>query len=260
MLNPFVMKKWAAFLMVSALPTVVFFTGYNTFGIFPALGSWIGSTVILSYVGNALIKTPFRSLVEGNGVLALEIDSTGIIKSFIMGVYPPYLRGKDAFGDNIEEVFNRDTIFQFATPVKGGKVQQGQGKDNKVRTALVLNEEDYNKARFGMLQYPCVIFNKQLGCLVTKDWLSDQEKQSFAEHQVLYLNRKVEELSGHVRDFARHVVNQIQPSQFGKFAKIALVILIIGLVILGVIFAPSIWSAISGVAGGVDMPLLGTLP
>lgn len=259
MWNPFTVKKWAGLLVAGICPTLVFYVVIVSEGMTYALGGWIAGVLVSSLIANNLLRTPFREIVEGKGILALEIDSTGIIKPFVIGVHTPYLEGVDAFGDSIKEVFDRETIFHIDTPTKTGKVQQGLGKDGKIRTAIVIDEDKYNKARFGMWQYPTVIYNKQLGTLITKDWLSEKEKTSFAEHQVLYLNRKVEELSSHVRDFARHVVDQLKPNQMNKWAKLGLIVLIVGLVALAILFGKPVWDAITAATGG-SLTGIGGLP
>ena len=62
------------------------------------------------------------------------------------------------------------------------------------------------------------------------------EKDTFAEHGVLYLNRKMEELTSVVRDFGRHVVETLKPKQSLFKNKWVIVIIIIFAVILLIIF------------------------
>jgi hypothetical protein len=251
MINTFILKKYGALLMCGMVTTIGFFIGLQFLGFLWAMGTMGLGLAISVLLANTMLKNPFSSMLEGAGVLAINIDSTGILNPFIMSVKSPYIEGV-LNGTLRSDVFDREAVFNLAAPHKAGIVQQGIGSDGKVRIALILSEEDYNKGRFAMFHYPVILFNEQLNSIITKDWFSDQEKQGFAEHQVLYLNRKMEELTSVVRDFARYVVESLKPNKPFEIKPIWIIILIaVVIIILLVVFGPSILPTLKGAAGSV---------
>lgn len=248
MVNVFIIRKWAALLMVGLLTTIAFYIGIQVYkNLWAGLGFMAGGLLISVLIAQALLANPFSAMLEGAGVLTWNIDSTGIIQPFIMRVEAPYIVGKLDHKLN-SDVFDRSTVYQLKAPVKAGFVQQGTGKDGVKRLAIVVDEDEYNSARFQLYQYPTILYNNQINSVITKDFLSGVEKTLFAEHTILYLNRKMEELTSAIRDFGRYVVESLKPSAIsGK--TIAIAILIIGLVILGAIFLPQIIATIQGQGG-----------
>jgi hypothetical protein len=115
-------------------------------------------------------------------------------------------------------------------------------------TTIELSEKEYNSGRFALFHYPCIIWNSQVGSILTKDFLSEAEKTTFAEHTIIYLNRKMEELTSIVRDFGRYVVELTKPQGAGLGNKWVWIIVGVGVVILGIIFLPSIIATIKGAA------------
>lgn len=256
MINPFVVKKWGAFLLTGLLTVIFFFVGvtfYNfLFGlIFMGVGLFVSALL-----ANRLIANPFRMMLEGKGVLAINLDSTGIIRPFIMVVKSPYIEGK--IGHKLaKDVFDREAVFNLAAPIQAGMVQKGVGEDGETRLAIVLGEEEYNKGRFGLFHYPVIIFNEQLNSIITKDWLSEKEKGGFAEHQVLYLNRKMEELTSSIRDFGRYIVESLKPKTFTIKPIWIIIIVIVFIIIILVIFAPQLIPALKKAGTGVGEAVSG---
>lgn len=252
MINPFVVKKYGALLLCGLLTSISFFVGLTFYNFIFALIFMTAGLFISTLISNKLLDNPFRAMLEGKGILSINIDSTGIIRPFIMRVRAPYVEGK--LTDKLaSDIFDRATVYNLAAPQKAGAIQQGKGADNKVRIAIVLEEEEYNKGRFAFFHYPCIIFNEQINSIITKDFLSDQEKTVFAEHGVLYLNRKMEELTSAIRDFGRHVVETLKPKGLGISPTWIWIILVVGLIILLVLFAPKLFPALSKAVGNVGI-------
>jgi len=239
MLNAFSIKKYGALSLCTMITIVCFSVGVFYYGL------WIGVALLFpgllfgSIIGSLLLKNPFSDMLEGKGILALKIDSTGIIKPFIVSLDPPFVYGK--LGKKwIRGIFDRSSVFNFAAPVKATKTAKTQGNCGRKVLSFVLDENRANEGRFGFFQYPCIIYNAQINSIITKDFLSNNEKEMFAEYQVLYLNRKTEELSSLLRDFGRHVVESTKPrsSIFGnKWLWIGVAILVGFLIIM---FAPAV--------------------
>lgn len=248
MINPFVIKKWAALLIAGLFPTIGFAIGIRVTGNYLiGLGIMFVFLVLTVPISNLMIKNPFSSMLEGKGILAMDITSTGIIRPFVLGVDNPYIKGK-LEKDVIEDVFNRNTIANIKPPKAGKPVKMAEGK-----IAFELDQDEFNNARMGMLQYPVILYNSIIKSVITKEMLSDKEKNSFAEHQLIYLNNKNQELSSHIRDFGRAVVEHLRPKQSIWSNWITWVVLGIIVFALGAMFLPLILDAIQGFGGSAPV-------
>lgn len=253
MINPFVMKKWGSLLLMSFIPLLSFVITELYFGFWVALGMFLFMTIMSMVISNQLLNNPFRAMVEGKGILLFKIDSTGIIMPFIAKLKQPYISGKVG-GKRITDIFNRKAVFSLTTP---GKATAELNEKKKV-LKLDLDEEKFNESRFGMFHYPVLLYNDQIKSLITKDFLSNKELKIFSDHGVLYLNRKIEELSGHLRDFGRYVVESLKPgnsllSNYWPYLVIGGVV-----ILLLVLFGPQIVATLQGGAGGAIAGAVGT--
>lgn len=241
MINPFILKKWGALLLTGLMTTIFFAVGVVFYNFYIGLALMAAGLITSVIAANLMLKTPFSDMLEGKGILAIDINSTGILQPFIVAVQSPFIRAR-VKGKVIEDVFNRKTVNQIKPALKKpGKVSVTNGK-----VSFELSQEEFNDARMAMYQYPVIFFNSQLGTVITKEFLSTQEKEAFAEHQLIYLNHKNQELSSLIRDFARHVINELKPQGnllANKWLWLAVGALIIILIVL---FAPAVLDAIGG--------------
>ena len=244
MINAFILRKWAALISVAMLSSISFFVGLVYFGLIYGIVFLLVGMILGISVASLLLRNPFTEMLEGKGILALSMDSTGIIKPFIVAVVSPFIKGKFN-GQAIKDVFDRNATMQMSEPKK---LKSGAYINEEGGITFNLDEKEYNKARFGLNHYPVLIWNDQIKGLITKDFLSEQEKSVFAEHSILYLNRMLEELTRITRDFARYVVELTKPqgSAWGKWW----IWLIIGfaLIVIIALVAPSVMNALSGTA------------
>lgn len=240
MINPFIIKKYMALIFPSLVTVIMFYVGVIYYGLFGGIGFMFLGLLLGVLVGNLFLKNPFSEMLEGKGILMLNMDSTGIIRPFIVAVASPFIHGK-IDGRSVTDVFDRATVQNLAKPIKAGTAEM---TNNGIK--LDITEEDYNKSRFALFQYPCLIYNNQIKSLITKDFLSDKETGAFAEHGLLYLNRRTEELTSAVRDFARHVVENLKPRSSFLASKWAIIIIVVFLIILIILFSPSIIQTING--------------
>lgn len=248
MINGFVMKKWAALLMTGLFPAIGFATGIKVTGNYLiGLAVMFVFLVLTSPIANIMLKNPFSMMLEGKGILAMDLTSTGIIRPFILGVDNPYIKGKVG-KDVIEDVFNRNTIANIKPPKAGKTIKMENGK-----IAFELDQDEFNNARMGMLQYPVILYNSIIKSVITKEMLSDKEKNTFAEHQLIYLNHKNQELSSHIRDFGRAVVEHLRPKQSIWSSWITWVVIGIIVFVLGALFLPLILDAIQGFSGSAPV-------
>lgn len=249
MVNVYKIKKWAALLIVGFFSVVGFFVGLNFYGLLIALACWFASMMVAILMAFLLLKNPFSSMIEGKGILCFDMNSTGIIQPFIVGLRNPDIIGKHR-GVKIKDVFDRNAVYMMKVPQKNVTTEDGKAKDIQVNKdgsiSFTLNQENYNKARFAMMQFPVLIYNSHLNTFITKDFFSEMEKSAFAEHTVLYLNRNMQELTGLIRDFGRYVVETLKPKGAGLGGKWTWIIIGVVLVILAAIFAPSVIKALQG--------------
>ena len=250
MINPFIMKKYAALTLCGVVTTLLYAIGTMFYGLWIGVATFMIGLFLTVILGNLFLKNPFSIMLEGKGLLAINLDSTGILRPFIVKVNSPYIQGKLG-KNNIDDVFDRGTVMQLAVPeintIPAEPITEGE---NKGGIKIELSEKEYNKGRFALFHYPVLLYNEQIKSVITKDFLSEMEKDSFAEHGVLYLNRKMEELTSVTRDFARHVVESLKPKGSIFANKWVWIIIIVFSVILIIMFFPAIVESIGSTAGG----------
>lgn len=260
MINPFVIKKYMAVILPCAISTVAFFLGLINYGYWVALGIWAGGVIISLFIAFLLLDNPFRAVLEGKGILALDLTSTGIIRPFLLRLQPPMMQGKVG-GNPVMDIFNRGASFilkppvvrkeNTATPITSGEKAGG--------VKLEFSEEEMNRNRFQLYHFPVFIYNSMLKSMLTKDFISEKEKDAFSEHTVLYLIKIIEGLTSITRDFARHVIEQLRPT-ISIFANkwFWIILLVVG-GILAFLFGPAIIETIGGTISTATSSMEGTL-
>lgn len=237
-----VVKKWVGLGLAPTLTgmTILIVT-ISTQNIWYAIGGFVLTTLLGIVLGGLIIRNPFSQMLEGQGILTFNISSTGIIDIFISQVRQPYIENQ---AKGMTDIFDRETVFNLSPPVSGGVLNQNQ--DGTL--SLTLTKDDYNRAKFGMQQYPCLIYNSQMKSLITKDYLSEQEKITFSEHSIIYQNQKLHELTSQVRDFGRYIVELTKPNTTTSIFhnKWFWIIIAIACVVILALFAPSIFTAVKG--------------
>jgi len=236
MINAFIFKKYGALLMCSLLTVICFAVGAIFYNFWIGLACMGAGLLVGILLGNILLKNPFSALLEGKGILALDLNSTGVINPFIVSVNPPYIWGKNKKKE-VNDVFDREAVMHLGKPVKLKKSADIK-EDGTLEFSI--SKDEYNKGRFALFHYPVLIWNSQIDSILTKDFLAEQEKSVFAEHGVLYLNRKMEELTSVVRDFGRYVVELTKPQGSIWANKWTWIIIVIVAVIIIALFAPAI--------------------
>jgi len=245
MLNPFVLKKYAAVLFPAFLSTILFIVGNVYYGFWGGFG-FFAIGVILSILLDFFIflKNPFSDMLEGKGLLAFDISSTGIIKPFLLNLDKPYMKGK-VDGKEVEDIFNRQAVHTLTPPKKPKKAII---KENEL--IIEQDEEQLNSNRFGFFHIPVLLYNSQIKSFITKDFFAERERDNFAEHGILYLNAKTRELSSDIKNFGRHVIELTRPAQSMLKNPWVMVIGIILLVILGLALAPEVIEMLRGTFSG----------
>lgn len=231
MVNFYKVKKWGAGFLNGFVPVIVFLIMILLGDLMLAI---IGVVIIIPlvvWISKRLIAHPMLQCIEGDGLLVLTPDSTGLIDSFIVKVSNPWLIGKYA-GKKVETIFNREIVNYLGPPKKTTATVEEEGENEIMR--MVLPKREKNNAIFTFGQMPCLLYNKNLGEFITKDAFANLERDTFVKHMVLYLNRKVEDLTSQLRDFARYIVEQTRP-QKQSFLGSKIFMIIIIMIILGVL-------------------------
>ena len=267
-MNVMVIKKWSAFLLAAFIPVVCWNVGMFYYGVVGGAGFFIVSLIGVLFICPMLIANPFTDVVEGKGILILNLDSTGIIKPFIAQVASPFIKAKIG-GANVVDSFDRSTVFSMAHPSKllhkinifrrGQKVKVGAGTPAEEIVEVPsdclninIDYETLNSSRFGLYHFPVLIYNQQIGSFITKEFLAGQELDAFAKHGVLYLNRKIEELTSAVRGFGRHVVESLKPSVSIFKSKWVQIVIAVAVLIMLVMFAKPLIGAVSSFGSGAS--------
>jgi hypothetical protein len=274
--NPYTFKKYTAFIILGFMPVIVFYyvmSFYKNF--WYALGGCMGGLLVGILIASLMIKNPFTSMLEGKGLLVFDLSSTGIIQPFIMNIDQPYIKGV-INGKKVHDIYDRNCVYNLSNPVtqenkkwwqfwkKKNSIEWDDDKNeiklNDLPMAAAINQDKnilnikvdmdhYHKSRFGLMQYPVLLYNSQIKSLITKDFLSDQEKHIFSEHMLLYLNRKLEELNSLIRDFVRYIIEQLKPKGEGFLAGkgwLVWVIIIAALIVFALLFGKPIYNEFVG--------------
>lgn len=263
-LNPYVMKKMAALVMPSLITTIMFAVGIIFYDLIIAIGLMFLGLLIGYFTAGLILKNPFTDMIEGRGLMVANMDSTGIVTPFLVQVQTPYIRGK--LGNKpVEDVFDRDAMFQMAAPVKVAQQAEFAEITKNLREdsatgqwiyetetilRIELNKKAYNEGRFALQHWPLIIYNAQMGTVIPKDWFAGKEVEAFAKHGIFYLNRKVEELNSHIRDFGRYIVDTLKPKTSLFSSKLAIIVMIVVFILLAVLFARPVIDLVSGIGAG----------
>jgi len=239
------MKKYGALILNVFFPMIALIVGYMFYGFIISLIVMSVVSVLTIICATLLLSHPFRDMIEGSGLLVLDITSTGILRPFLVKVNPPNIWGNLA-GKQIKGFWNRELAVNMAKPVKAGKATLKE----KGGIQIDMTEKEYNKGRMAMLHYPILIYNSAVKSFITKDMISEMEMKTFSEYQITLLNHQQEDLSSNLKHFSRSVIDQLRPKfQLGKGAVAGIVIVII-LIIFGILFLPKIAPQIMNIFSG----------
>lgn len=277
MLSMYKWKKNAVFMTLGVIPVIVFlmmffltavkyydfqgvqFTYLDLFWVMLSLTVAIVAAIILMIMGNRLLRHAFTSMLEGKGLLAFILDSTGVIGSFNVQVNAPKMRGVSPQGNTpmFDDIYDVDLLQRLMVPkdVKMGQAVTFEKDENDnikfgdTVDVLVLPpaEEKYDNL-FMFENRPVFIYNKVMGKFLSRDALAKYEKDLEIKHNALNILRKVQETDVSFKNFGRYIGENIKPLKKGLFSspiiKYIILAAIIGLVMLILfMFVPGILQA-----------------
>lgn len=274
MLNPFVMKKWVLLLLLPLFCATSLYVGVFFLGFWKGLGCLAGMLIVSMLIGNYFLwRNPFTQMLEGEGLLFIDMSSTGFIQPFLCKLQMPFMKA-NINGKEIKDVFDREHgVYNLGGPIQTGIAQMREFEEGeKGLSEVTRTEEDgelviriplkqLSKSRFQWLQWPVILFNQSTGSTITKDWFSEKEKGAMAEHAFLYQNKMLEELSSNVLHFARSVIELIKPKGEGWFSgKTGWIIIIAIIVILLLLFGKPLMNTFMNFMGTAKTSLGSSLP
>jgi len=174
------------------------------------------------------------------------MTSTGIINMFLIKMKNGNIVGK-LHGVEVSDIFDRETVFTMKSPVM---VKDVATIDDKGNINFTITTPEYNASKFQIYSYPTLIYNSQLGSLLTKEFLSKQEKATMIDHVLLRINKELPQLELTLRNFSRSVIDSMM-SALGGGSWLLWVLVGIVVVVLGFMFVPQLIDQGSGVATNV---------
>ena len=245
--NFYKVKKWGAGAMMSFMPVMTFLLMIIFTDLIQSIIAILMVIPVSIMLGFRLMNHPVMQYLEGNGLLVLTFDSTGTIDTFLVNVKNPYISGEYRC-KKTETIFDRNSIFYMGAPQKINGIPEDN--PNYEILKLQIPKKDKNEHLFGFQHFPVLIYNKNLETFLTKELLANIEKDTFVKHMILYLNRKVEDLTSSLRDFARHIIEQTRPKKsfLDSLGAMKWIMLIIVIGVLLAIGAPLILDNI-GIVG-----------
>lgn len=229
-MNMLKVRKWLAFTLCGFIPMAFALGALFMFtDVWLSLTAGVLGMLIMVFAGTFIYRHPMMAVTEGDGILGITMDSTGVMTPFLLKVATPYLTAQ--IGDEqLRTTFDRQTVNYLMNPKQG---TIGYGPDKRLQ--ITMDEAEYKNNIMNLGGIPTIIYNKHMGAFVSKEMLSTGETEAFVQHLVLHLNRRTDELSSSVRDFARYIVEQTRPKQafWTKpwFFLVIIVIIIIGLAV-----------------------------
>jgi hypothetical protein len=257
MINPFKLKKWGALIISSIIPSLFFIlvlTSMNN--IIWAVGGMILGMLLSVLIGSSLLKNPFSDMLEGKGLLVFNLTSTGIIQAFVMPFEKNFLTGY-INGEVVEEYFDRDGTNVINAPKKT-KSRVAKTKDGGL--LFEINGDELNDARFAFNQYPLLFYNQMSNTFFSKEQLAEFEKKIISYNKLVFLSKKVEDLTMYVKNFGRHIVESLKPKKvIGGMPSwvILLFVIIIIVIVVMMILKSGGGNALSGAFSSASSSLGG---
>lgn len=193
-----------------------------------------------------LLKHPFLSMIEGSGNMLLTLDSTGLIRPFLLKINPPRMQTQIG-NKTVSSLYDRKLLTYLVPPLIANafstkeKVfnEETQKEEEEEFTVIKFKKKDYPKLAFGFEGKPTFIYNSLKNTFLSKEMLAELEEKVVAHHLLLNLIAKTEELHGLLRDFVRYIVEQLRPKeQWWQNKWLWIVIIIVGGLVMLFVLLP----------------------
>jgi hypothetical protein len=114
MMNPYVIKKNIALLVVAIVPLIVYVVFSTFYNMLLGIIGMVLSLIIVIPFASLLMRHPFRSIIEGEGLLALDLNSTGILQPFILKKQREWVINEQR---GIMRLYNRRNVHYLKPPL-----------------------------------------------------------------------------------------------------------------------------------------------
>ena len=245
MFNPFTLKRYLATGILPIVVCICWQAGELYGGLLWSLAGLMVGVIFSVVAAGKLLDNPFSTMLEGKGILAIDLNSSGLIRFFNLIVMPPKVEGV-LDGEPIHDIFDRKAMFRIAPPLNQGTATPHKNGG----WTLEVDEEQYNQNKFAVAHYPAFVYNSATKTCLTKEALSTLEMRQLSEHNILSLLGEVRELNKNTRNLTRSSIDLW--SNIGGFFSSVKDNLVWILVILGLCVAVYMgWPYISQFFGNV---------
>ena len=207
MVNFVKLRRIAILMVYGAMPLLLFFVLLFTgFGALIATAVAALFIVVGVFIVRRMYNTPFDAIVEGEGLLTLTFDSTGVIAPFVAR----YVRGQIQYnidGEEITEPFDRRKLLHLFPP------RQAIWREEGEKIVIEIPKDELPDARFAFMGLPTIIYNRKLATTVAKNDLAKLETKDTLLLETINLRHEVRRLSDLVTHFARYVMDQLKPKK-----------------------------------------------
>jgi len=278
MISMYKWKKNATLIMLGMIPLVVFIllffmmsiktfsfegmklTYIDITGLVLAFIFSIVAVMLLFFIGNKWLRHSFTKMLEGKGLVALVLDSTGLIGNFNVKINAPDMMADLPTRDGIpiEDTYDTEMQHRLMVPQDADMSKAYRFKQNKDGEMEITEEVDvlvlpkgnekYDKL-FSFENRPVFIYNKVMGKFLSRDALAKFEKDIEIKHSALNVLRKIINTDIHFRDFGRYIGENIKPGKKGLLAshpiiKWILIAMVVGMVaFIMILFIPGFLQA-----------------
>jgi hypothetical protein len=115
MFNSYVIKKNIALLIVALVPLIVYVVFSTFYNMILGIISFVLTLIIVIPLAGLLMRHPFRSIIEGEGLLALDLNSTGVLQPFILQKKGEWVSNEPK---GIMRLYNRRNVHYMKPPLK----------------------------------------------------------------------------------------------------------------------------------------------
>lgn len=231
MINPYIIRKYLAYLLLGTMPMCAIVFGISQYGLYKGIIIASGTMLVCAFLTNVLIDNPFRRMLEGKGLLVIGLDSTGVLDFHVLGVSNGRLTG-NIIGKKIYEPYDQNlihTLYQPKVHLDGYVMHEKEEEE-----LMIVDMRKFRQFKFGFNQYPVLLFNKVTRKLMTKEFIGGNERM-MASHLVYVASERAKDLNATMLNFSRTVVDKEHNTggiDMGKLLKYFL----IGIIVLGIGF------------------------
>lgn len=242
MLNPYKLKRTFHTILSISITSILTYCGLIFFGFLGGIGAMLVSMIVLVPLGWLMTKNPYTPVVEGEGVLAIDLNSTGTMQPFILQVNSPKITGRIK-DKEIQAYFERDIVSQLSDPIDAKKSRVIKLDNGDI--GIYLSNEDYQRARFSLSGKPTFFFNSKTKTFYTKENIQNMENSTLSLHSMLlFMIEQGENIINGLKPFERNVISML--NQKGKGFNIGIIIIVIIVIIVAVFFGPKIIQILQG--------------